>query len=692
MVRNGASHMNASSMTRSSARFLASICAVTLIDAAVVHAAPVDPASATCRAALAKSATKLGATALKAIDGCIKSAVKAGAGDCSTTVIVDTKGKIAAAAQKLLDVAAPGGDCDDSAAAVALSEHLRCGPPIGSALGTFAGVASCLDDLYRADIESLRAAILAPSFAAAAADRAVARCVTTIAKTSTKLFRAVQKEKSVLQNAADRLGGDSAYVDAGDPNGKIARALDVLSTKLASACGGLTGSQWAAVGSCDTTLAGATSCIAAKTLAHGHALIASAYDQPGVCPSSVVLEIAPRARDQAIVSASEIDEGWTGFAHDDELVEGTELRLELDCGAPGNNDCASCSLSFDCEGGNCRCSNDMSLECDEPFGPDADDCGGNVCRALLGPPQPFNQAGLPLCMQYELFEDVSGGADVGTGASTIDIALAEYIHFGIAHNQPCPVCDGTMCNGGARDGLPCDVDGIESYSDLGDVSLDCPPNALSNISGPNGLRARATLQTGTSALALALPCDPPFGGESCLCSVCTGDGTLACNSDAECAAAGAGTCRTDGLHSGADRAPNSCSDLICVDDGSGSGDGTCNTGPDDSYCDGYLKSDGSGLVSCGTDFDCAASGVPDAGTCTLVQRRQCLSGGITSSGVADPEGPILAASYCGAPSSVALLNNIRGLPGPNRLVLDTNATRYCADDTTPWGPGGASCP
>lgn len=684
--------MSTSTKLRLSARFLASIFATTLLGTAAAHAAPVDPASAACRAALAKSAAKLGATALKAIDGCIKSAVKTGAGSCATTIAVDTKGKIAAAAQKLLAVAAPGGDCDDTAAAVALSEHLRCGPPIGTSLGTFAGVSSCIEDLFRADIESLRAAVLAPSFAAAAADRAVARCVTTIAKTSTKLFRTVQKEKSVLQNAADRLGGDSGYVDAGDPNGRIARALNVLNTKLASACGALTASQWAAVGSCDTTLAGATTCIAAKTLAHGHALIASAYDQPGVCPSSVVLEIAPRARDQASVSASEIDEGWTGFAHDDELVEGTELRLELDCGAPGDNDCTSCTVSFDCEGGNCRCSNDVSLECDEPFGPDADDCGGNVCRALLGPPQPFSRAGTPVCTILELFEDVIGNADVTNGDSVIDIALTERIHTGIAQDQPCPVCDGSVCNGGERNGLPCDVDGIESYSDLGDVSLDCPPSAASNISGANGLRARATLQTGTSSLTATLPCDPPFGAESCLCSVCTGDGTLACNSDAECTVVGAGTCRTDGLHSGVDRVPNSCSDGICLDDGSGTGNGECNTGPDDSYCDGYLKSDGSGALACVSNTDCTAYGIPAAGNCTHLERRQCFSGSISSFGVADPEGPILAASYCSAPSSVGLINSVRGLPGPNRLVLDTNATRYCADDTTLWGPGGSLCP
>lgn len=677
---------------RNSSRILALVVAALVHSPAVVVAAPVDAPGASCRAALAKSAAKLGATALKAIDGCMKSAVKAGAGNCATTVAVDTKGKIAAAAQKLLDVAAPGGDCDDTAAAVALSEHLRCGPPIGTSLGTFAGVTSCLEDLYRADIESLRAAVLSPSFAAAATDRAVARCVTTIAKTSTKLFRAVQKEKGLLQNAADRLGGDSGYVDAGDPNGKIARALDVLNTKLASACGALTASQWAAVGSCDTTLSGVTSCVASKAVGHGHALIASAYDQPGICPSSIELEIAPRARDGAIVSASEIDAGWTGFAHDDELVDGTTLRLELDCGLAGDNDCASCSVSFDCEGGNCRCSNDVSIECDEPFGPDADDCGGNVCRALLGPPQPVNHAGTPLCIQNELFEDVIGIAAVGNGDSVIDIALTERIHVGIAQDLPCPVCDGSVCNGGARNGLPCDVDGIESYSDLGDLSLDCPPNALSDVSGSNGLRARATLQTGTSSLAATLPCDPPRGAESCLCSVCTGDATLACNSDAECAAAGAGTCRTDGLHPGVDREPNGCSDGICVDGGAGTGDGTCNAGPDDLYCDGYLESDGSGVLSCATDSDCTAIGVPNAGNCTLVQRRRCFVDAIAAPGVADPETPVLAATYCVAPATAGFLNSMRGLPGPNRLVLDTNATRYCADDTTPWGPGGAICP
>jgi len=633
----------------------------------------------------------LGRQAVKAFNSCLKTAVKAGAGDCATAAAVDTKGKINAAAEKLLNVAAPGGRCQDAAATVALAEHVRCGPPIGTPLDSFASVTVCLADLYRTDIEQLFAGILRPDFVATAADRDVARCVQWIAKTSSKLFVVAQKEKRLIQNAADQAGGDSSYLDGGDPTGVIARALDHLISRIDRACGTMTAAQWAAVGSCDTTLTGVTSCVAQKTLAHAHGLIASAYDQPGICPSSVAIEISPRGRDKTVVSASEIDSGWTGWVHDDGLVDGTVLRLGLDCGLGGDNDCASCTVSFDCEGGNCRCSNDMSLECDEPFGPDADNCEGNVCRALLGPPQPFNRGGIPVCIQYELFEDVSGGIDAGTGESAINIALAENVHTGIAQNLPCPVCDGSVCSGGARNGLPCDIDGIEEYSEVGDVSFDCPPDALAQLTGPDGLRARTTLRTGTSALALTLQCDPPLGPLGCLCSVCSGDASLACNSDEECAAADAGVCRTDGAHSGTPRAPNSCSDFVCVDDGSGTGDGECST-DDDLFCDGYLKSDGSGMLPCITDTDCTAYDVPGAGSCTLSEPHSCFSGDISSSGLADPERPILVASYCSAPSVSGAINSGRGLPGPNRLLLDTNATRYCADGVTPWGAGGAICP
>ena len=43
---------------------------------------------------------------------------------------------------------------------------------------------------------------------------------------------------------------------------------------------------------------------------------------------------------------------------------------------------------------------------------------------------------------------------------------------------------------------------------------------------------------------------------------------------------------------------------LCVDDGSGNG--KCNTGPDERACDGVVKANGTGILSCGTNADCPA--------------------------------------------------------------------------------------
>jgi len=120
------------------------------------------------------------------------------------------------------------------------------------------------------------------------------------------------------------------------------------------------------------------------------------------------------------------------------------------------------------------------------------------------------------------------------------------------------------------------------------TSYDCPPTAVSNITGA-GLKIRLDLTSESAALPFALPCDPPLAALDCACSVCTLDNSRSCNSDAECAAAGAGSCRTTVSTAGAPRMPNACDGQACgadLDPSAAPGAGVCTVGPTDTFATG----------------------------------------------------------------------------------------------------------
>ena len=101
------------------------------------------------------------------------------------------------------------------------------------------------------------------------------------------------------------------------------------------------------------------------------------------------------------------------------------------------------------------------------------------------------------------------------------------------------------CQDGANNGNPCDVQGYSATFAAGannqGLSLDCPPAPLGNISG-SGLNIPLELTTGASSLPFDNQCDSPLGFLDCACGQCSGDTSLPCRNDAECALAGAGTC------------------------------------------------------------------------------------------------------------------------------------------------------
>jgi len=661
------------------------------------NAAAVDSDNGKCRGTIGKNVTKLASTISKAFDGCVKAAAKAGAGNCSTTAAADLKGKVPGTKQKFTD--SVGGiktKCDAGIHAVTLAEHQICGTPNGSAIADFPGVSACLNDIVDKNVERLKNALLAPDYAAVLADgtKLSGKCIGAIGKNATKYLSTIMKEQSKAIKASDKLLGDSNYANPGDPSGKIGAAALKLDAGLDKACGLMTSGQWGWVRTCDDDLAGAKACIKAKVQAIAEGLIASAYDQPGSCPDSVKVQIHHDAAEGVSLSATELDVGWTGLGHNAGVIDGFQGAVTLSCGAATGNDCTSCSVTSDCSEGNCRCTSNATGQlvttgteaartCQVPF--TTDTCGaGNTCIPYFGPPLALSAGGNPTCVINKIASELVGNANIATGESDTDVSNVAYVYTGLGQDRPCPTCESGLCNGGARNGLSCTVDGTNEV--FGPVSYDCMPTAASNISG-SGLKIDLSLTDGSVNLPAALPCDPPLGALSCTCSTCTLDNSIGCNSDADCAAVAAGTCRTDGGHGGAPRVPNGCGDGTC--ESAGGGEGIC-AGENDLFCDGFLKANGEGILPCFVDADCGTYGVPGAGNCTEATQRKCFQYPVTATGTPGSEGAELVSTFCSAPTSSGGVNSAAGTPGPSRVKLDFEFFGRCADGS-PWGPGGANC-
>ncbi|MFQ5479061.1 MAG: hypothetical protein ACE5E4_10640, partial [Candidatus Binatia bacterium] len=228
----------------------------------------------------------------------------------------------------------------------------------------------------------------------------------------------------------------------------------------------------------------------------------------------------------------------------------------------------------------------------------------------------------------------------------------------------------------------------------GFYSLDCLPEVGANISG-DGLQIGLTQTTGTSSLPTAsLPCGFPFFGASCQCRQCSGDTTVPCASNAECAAAGLGTCSS--LGSGTNQGPNGCQAGTCV--AIEGGEAECQGAgapPPEHFCDGVLRGNGQGFISCSDDTECStsATGVVGAGFCTQALTRECFLPDITATGVADPHAPVGVATFCIPPTSSGGINGVVGLPGPGRVTNQAKARTFCAGDrNVQYQPGVGGCP
>jgi len=406
------------------------------------------------------------------------------------------------------------------------------------------------------------------------------------------------------------------------------------------------------------------------------------------------------------------------------------------CQSPFALDAASCSVGVSCStSADCKvCSGDISIAClnndgcnecsvtggpcvsngDCPSGETCVDqvngvcltgaqlptCSGGQCvgscECFLAPPEPVSGGNVPACFVRKLGADVTGTWNLDTGASALDIALLRRIYLGELTTVPCPTCvgdvtandgvrDGT-CSKGRNDGESCDANSSDATFPApsgGDYSYDCFPDDGKNLTG-TGLASMFTLTTGSSSLSANVACGwPVIAPEICPCGVCSGDSSIACSSNSDCG--GAGTC--GGAAVLVPRA-NECTGSSCTD--LGGGEGECTTGPDQTFCNGVLRADGTPFVTCISNVDCdnadcgSGAGAGLCGTCSLTKRRECFLDPIVATGTASTTDPVAIATYCMSQTASPGANAVIGLPGPARVKIDSSSVSRC--------PGGVAYP
>ncbi|HYC53656.1 MAG TPA: hypothetical protein VEL28_01785 [Candidatus Binatia bacterium] len=378
--------------------------------------------------------------------------------------------------------------------------------------------------------------------------------------------------------------------------------------------------------------------------------------------------------------------GWSGSAHDVDVPNKTGDVVDVTC----DENCENCEISLNVQEGNpasnCRCASNPQQTCGVINGPDPA-CGTvQLCRCYFGAPLALSAGGTPVCVVNRIREDYAGTMNLRTGEWADKIRLASVVHLGLSTTAPCPTCNGDdvandgirngTCSGGLSSGA-CDVNG--DHVTFGPTSFDCLPSAAQNISG-GGLLLELNGTTGTASMSAELPCDTPLG-ENCPCRVCSANSSIGCSSDAECAAADAGTCTAGG---GAGVQKNMCENFEC------GSDSRCVTGPIDRYCDATTHPDGRGFIPCNNNNDCASSG---GGACTVIDIRRCFADPIVVEGHPDVLRPLNVAAFCIPPTTNPAVNISGGLPGPGTFALDFHADIRCQNnkELAYEFPDGANC-
>jgi hypothetical protein len=276
--------------------------------------------------------------------------------------------------------------------------------------------------------------------------------------------------------------------------------------------------------------------------------------------------------------------------------------------------------------------------------------------------------------------------------------LRSIVYLGESLTQPCPYCDGDTtaddlqrdgtCVLGPNAGNACDSNGFnQSFPAPGGNghSLDCFPAPGKNVSGA-GLIINLEQGTGTSTLNSDVLCGfPPAIVQQCHCGLCSNDSTVPCEADGDCGAGN--TCVRKGAF---DPSPNGCGEATCTDLGGGEAECQGTNAPEDKGCDGLLRANGNFFIQCNSNADCDPVNIGvDAGDCTLTAARACFLPDIVAQGVADPETPIGATTFCIAATANPGINSVAGLPGPGRVVNQGIVTYQCTGGNYQAGVG---CP
>ncbi len=318
----------------------------------------------------------------------------------------------------------------------------------------------------------------------------------------------------------------------------------------------------------------------------------------------------------------DLDTGWTGQAHDvitDDQAPLSAARLNNCDTNPASPTCGQCDLDgpviFPGPAKNCVCYNlsdrdASSLGACDPEMPST--CSGaETCQCFYGPPLPITSGAVPVCVVNRYTGSLTGTANIansgphaGEGSALVHLEAA--VHNGVAVEQPCPTClndptprdgvRGGTCNGGARNGQPCDVQGDNAL--FGQVSLDCQPVRGANIG--NLLITFNPATTGTTTLASGPKCTGPgFTSQNCFCDTCADAAAEPCNANADCpvgvvcggkrcvggtnvgqACTAASECPSGSCgRLGQATAPNQCDDLTCSPD-------AADPNPNDGVCAG----------------------------------------------------------------------------------------------------------
>jgi hypothetical protein len=673
-----------------------------------------DADDATCRAALSKYVGKYQATAIKSVLGCHKGRNKGSfplSTDCNVVATADssTGGKVAlarSAAQTAIVTA-----CPDANVATVRALYGRCPSPSktkddGGAtdgIDTMAEVASCVLDLQDQYVGRIMENSMG-SIKALPASKLALGCQGAIGKGVAKYMKTVTGNRVKCQAASDKALGLLSYsagtCDTADPTAKISGGLLKLNAGIAGKCVGDSADATRAAlfefGACGGSAAALQECVTERTAKPtGDGLVAAIYELPGTCAASA--DVVINAGYGQTRTDSELDAGWNGLGHNVDLVDQALGGVKLEnC----DNDCENCEVKLDPTNGYCRCQASPSIECDTINGADVDDCGGGTCQCMFGPPLPLSSGGTPVCVVNRFAEEFDGSTG-SVGTYDVGTRTRAIVFLGETGAAPCPLCsdngpmnDGVKagtCSAGANPGAACDAN-AES-PDFGRTSFDCMPDGSKNVTG-TGLNLALRFSSGSTSLTAAIAPTGASGsqvclsgGGNCFCSECTGDVTTGCSSNSDCSVLGLGNC---GVAETPAPKGNNCDDGTCTNN-------ICagDTNPL-TFCDGYLRESGGGIVPCTTDADCLGSdcGPGGCGNCTLQQNKPCFTSPITATGTPGIYSSEGVSTFCTAATSNDGVNGAGGLPGPGRVLLDFDFNVWCdaAHTTQMELPGGSNCP